>query len=40
MNHPIYTPKLMKRLLELVGSNNLQVIFAPVNLLTGETYNR
>lgn len=38
VNHPVYTPKLMKRLLDLVDSNNLQVIFDPVNLLTVETY--
>lgn len=38
INHPVYTPKLMKRLLEAVDSNNLQVIFDPVNFLTEETY--
>ncbi|MBS4207829.1 sugar phosphate isomerase/epimerase family protein [Bacillus sp. FJAT-50079] len=38
VNHPLYTPKLMRRLLDLVDSNNLQVIFDPVNLLTAETY--
>src|SRR5581483_1585940 len=38
VNHPIYSPKVMKRLLDSVGSNNLQVIFDPVNLLTIETY--
>ncbi|MEK3887215.1 sugar phosphate isomerase/epimerase family protein [Bacillus sp. FSL K6-3431] len=40
VNHPVYTPKLMKRLLDLVDSNNLQVIFDPVNLLTAETYKK
>jgi L-ribulose-5-phosphate 3-epimerase len=38
VNHPIYSPKVMKRLLDSVGSNNLQVIFDPVNLLTIDTY--
>jgi L-ribulose-5-phosphate 3-epimerase len=38
VNHPIYSPKVMKRLLDMVGSNNLQVIFDPVNLLTVDTY--
>ncbi|WP_181215959.1 sugar phosphate isomerase/epimerase family protein [Mesobacillus foraminis] len=38
VNHPIYSPKTMKRLLDEVNSNNLQVILDPVNLLTAETY--
>jgi sugar phosphate isomerase/epimerase len=38
VNHPIYSSKVMKRLLDSVGSNNLQVIFDPVNLLTIDTY--
>ncbi|WP_078542959.1 sugar phosphate isomerase/epimerase family protein [Litchfieldia alkalitelluris] len=38
VNHPVYTSKLMKRLLDSINSNNLQVILDPVNLLTGETY--
>ncbi|MFF2449218.1 sugar phosphate isomerase/epimerase family protein [Neobacillus sp. NPDC058068] len=38
VNHPIYSSKVMKRLLDSVDSNNLQVIFDPVNLLTIETY--
>jgi L-ribulose-5-phosphate 3-epimerase len=38
VNHPIYSPKVMKRLLDSVDSNNLQVIFDPVNLLTIDTY--
>lgn len=38
VNHPIYSPQTMKRLLDLVSSNNLQVIFDPVNYLTVETY--
>jgi L-ribulose-5-phosphate 3-epimerase len=39
VNHPIYSPKVMKRLLNTIDSNNLQVILDPVNLLTIETYN-
>lgn len=38
VNHPIYSPKVMKRLLDTVESNNLQVIFDPVNFLTVENY--
>ena len=38
VNHPIYSPQRMKRLLDTIPSNNLQVIFDPVNLLTAETY--
>jgi L-ribulose-5-phosphate 3-epimerase len=38
VNHPVYSPKTMKRLLDRVNSNNLQVIFDPVNLLTVDTY--
>ncbi|WP_077619412.1 sugar phosphate isomerase/epimerase family protein [Bacillus sinesaloumensis] len=38
VNHPIYSPKAMKRLLDSVDSNNLQVILDPVNLLTIDTY--
>lgn len=38
VNHPIYSPKVMKRLLDSIDSNNLQVIFDPVNLLTIDTY--
>ena len=38
VNHPIYSPRTMKRLLDAIPSNNLQVIFDPVNLLTTETY--
>jgi len=40
VNHPIYSPKVMKRLLDTVDSNNLQVIFDPVNFLTIENYMR
>ncbi|MED4225939.1 sugar phosphate isomerase/epimerase [Neobacillus cucumis] len=38
VNHPIYSSKAMKRLLDMVNSNNLQVILDPVNLLTIDTY--
>lgn len=40
VNHPIYSPLTMKRLLDSVSSNNLQVILDPVNLLTAETYHK
>ncbi|OCA89404.1 MULTISPECIES: sugar phosphate isomerase/epimerase [unclassified Bacillus (in: firmicutes)] len=38
INHPIHTPQRMKRLLEDINSNNLQVIFDPVNYLTVDNY--
>jgi sugar phosphate isomerase/epimerase len=38
INHPVYSPKMMKRLLDSVDSNNLQVIFDPVNYLTIMNY--
>ncbi|WP_349655124.1 sugar phosphate isomerase/epimerase [Neobacillus sp. YX16] len=38
INHPVYSPKVMKRLLNSINSNNLQVILDPVNLLTIDTY--
>ena len=38
VNHPVYSPKVMKRLLDSINSNNLQVILDPVNLLTIDTY--
>jgi len=38
INHPIHTPKRMKRLLDDIQSNNLQVIFDPANYLTPENY--
>jgi sugar phosphate isomerase/epimerase len=38
VNHPIYSPRVMKRLLDSVGSNNLQVIFDPANYLTIDNY--
>jgi L-ribulose-5-phosphate 3-epimerase len=36
VNHPIHSAEKMKRLLDQVNSNNLQVIFDPFNLLTIE----
>ncbi|WP_391558908.1 sugar phosphate isomerase/epimerase family protein [Robertmurraya sp.] len=38
VNHPVYSPKVMKRLLDIIPSNNLQVILDPVNLFTIDTY--
>ncbi|TDL73616.1 sugar phosphate isomerase/epimerase [Rhodococcus qingshengii] len=40
VNHPVYSLATIKRLLDLVDSNNLQVVFDPVNLLTIENYTR
>ena len=36
INHPIHTPKRMKRLLEHVPSPNLQVIYDPANFMSLE----
>jgi len=36
--HIVHTPEKMKRLLELVDSPNVQVIFDPVNLISIENY--
>jgi L-ribulose-5-phosphate 3-epimerase len=38
VNHPVYSPKTLKRLLDSVSSNNLQVVFDPVNFLTIDNY--
>ncbi|WP_374931196.1 sugar phosphate isomerase/epimerase family protein [Neobacillus driksii] len=38
VNHPVHSPKVMKRLLDCVNSNNLQVIFDPVNYITIDNY--
>ncbi|ALM54308.1 sugar phosphate isomerase/epimerase family protein [Halomonas huangheensis] len=38
VNHPIYSPQTMHRLLEEVGSSNLQVIFDPTNLITIDNH--
>jgi len=36
--HAVSTPRKMKRLLDAIASNNLQVVFDPVNLLTLENH--
>jgi len=38
INHPIHTPFQMKRLLDIVDSNNMQVIYDPVNFITLDNY--
>lgn len=38
INHPIHTPAKMKRLLDSIPSNNLQVIFDPANYLSVDNY--
>jgi L-ribulose-5-phosphate 3-epimerase len=38
INHPIHTPKCMRRLLDLVPSNNLQVIYDPANFISIDSY--
>ncbi|MEH7254073.1 sugar phosphate isomerase/epimerase family protein [Neobacillus niacini] len=38
INHPIHTPERMKRLLDLVPSNNLQVIYDPANFISIDNY--
>ena len=38
INHPIHTPKRMKRLLDDIKSDNIQVIFDPANYLTPKNY--
>lgn len=38
VNHPIYSAKVMRRLLDSIDSQNIQVILDPVNLLTADTY--
>lgn len=40
VNHPIHTPQKMKRLLDLIDSNNIQVVFDPVNYITIENYTK
>ncbi len=37
-HHAVSTPQKMRRMLDAVGSDNLQVVFDPVNLLTQENY--
>lgn len=38
VNHPLHSPEKVSRLLEEVNSNNLQIIFDPVNFLTRDNY--
>jgi L-ribulose-5-phosphate 3-epimerase len=40
VNHPVHSADRLKRLLDLVDSNNVQVIFDPANLITVENYHR
>ncbi|HPI73806.1 MAG TPA: sugar phosphate isomerase/epimerase family protein [bacterium] len=37
-SHAVSTPKKMRRMLDVVASDNLQVVFDPVNLLSPENY--
>ncbi len=37
-SHVVSTPQKMRRMLDAVASNNLQVVFDPVNLLSLENY--
>jgi L-ribulose-5-phosphate 3-epimerase len=37
-SHPVSTPRKMRRLLDSVASQNLQVVFDPVNLLSPENH--
>lgn len=38
VNHPLYSAKLVRRLLDEVQSNNLQIILDVANLMTPENY--
>ncbi|MBS4211652.1 sugar phosphate isomerase/epimerase family protein [Neobacillus rhizophilus] len=38
VNHPVYSVQTLKRLLDMIDSHNLQIIFDPVNLLTIDNY--
>ncbi|MBS4195123.1 sugar phosphate isomerase/epimerase family protein [Lederbergia citri] len=40
INHPVYSPKLMRRLLDNIDSNNLQVIFDPANFMSMDNYEK
>ena len=40
INHPIHTPERMKRLLDDIPSNNLQVIYDPANFISLENYDQ
>lgn len=37
-SHTVSTPQKMRRVLDLIASNNLQVVFDPVNLLSRENH--
>ena len=37
-SHAVSTPRKMRKMLDAVGSANLQVVFDPVNLLTAENH--
>jgi L-ribulose-5-phosphate 3-epimerase len=38
ISHPIHTPGRMKRLLDLIPSNNLQVVYDPANFISIDNY--
>ncbi|WP_078411925.1 sugar phosphate isomerase/epimerase family protein [Priestia abyssalis] len=38
INHPIHTPQRMKRLLDEIPSNHLQVIYDPANFISMDNY--
>lgn len=38
VNHPLHSPEKVGRMLDMVNSNNLQIIFDPVNFLTIDNY--
>lgn len=40
INHPVHSPQVLKRLLDTIDSNNLQVIFDPANFLDLNNYER
>lgn len=40
INHPVHTAKKLRRLIDLIDSPNLQVIFDPANLLDPYNYER
>jgi L-ribulose-5-phosphate 3-epimerase len=40
INHPVHTPQRMRRLLDEIPSNNLQVIYDPANFLSPDNYQR
>ncbi|WP_447928237.1 sugar phosphate isomerase/epimerase family protein [Vreelandella sp. EE27] len=38
VNHPLHSVDKVRRLVDAIPSNNLQIIFDPVNLLTSDNY--